>query len=58
MVESFPRNERLVIGEDFNGHVDEGNRGDEKVLGSYGVNDRNAEGQMLVDFAKDGNGGG
>ncbi|KAL7867553.1 hypothetical protein SRHO_G00089370 [Serrasalmus rhombeus] len=32
--------------------MDNGNRGDEEVLGMYGVKDRNAEGQMVVDFAK------
>lgn len=52
MVESFTRNERLVIGVDFNGHVVEENRGDEELLVRYCVKDRNAERQMLVDFAK------
>ncbi|KAI5099129.1 hypothetical protein C0J45_11268 [Silurus meridionalis] len=33
VVEGVSRNERLVIGADFNGHVGEGNRGDEKVMG-------------------------
>ena len=41
----------LVIGGDFNGHVGEGNRGDENVMGRYGGKARNAEGQMVVDFA-------
>uniref|UniRef100_A0AAR2IVR4 Endonuclease/exonuclease/phosphatase domain-containing protein n=1 Tax=Pygocentrus nattereri TaxID=42514 RepID=A0AAR2IVR4_PYGNA len=52
VVDGVPREERLVISADFNGHVGEGNRGDEEVLGMYGVKDRNAEGQMVVDFAK------
>ncbi|KAF7704710.1 hypothetical protein HF521_021782 [Silurus meridionalis] len=30
VVEEVPRNKRLVIGADFNGHVGEGNRGDEQ----------------------------
>lgn len=29
--------ERLIIGTDFNGHVDEGNLGDEEVMGRFGV---------------------
>ncbi|MGL4878533.1 hypothetical protein, partial [Paraclostridium dentum] len=32
--------------------VGEGNRGDENVMGRFGLQDRNAEGQMVVDFAK------
>ncbi|KAI5606596.1 hypothetical protein C0J50_2095 [Silurus asotus] len=52
VVEGVPRKERLVIGADFNGHVGEGNRGDEEVMGRYGFNQRNVEGQMVVDFAK------
>ncbi|KAF7687614.1 hypothetical protein HF521_014842 [Silurus meridionalis] len=52
VVEGVPRNERLVIGADFNWHVGEGNRGDEEVMGRYGFKERNVEGQMVVDFAK------
>ncbi|MCJ8747587.1 hypothetical protein PDJAM_G00155240 [Pangasius djambal] len=37
---------------DFNGHVGEGNTGDEEVMGKFGVKERNLEGQMVVDFAK------
>ena len=35
VVESIPKEERLVIGADFNGHVGEGNRGDDNVMGRY-----------------------
>ena len=52
VVESVSKEERVVIGADFNGHVGEGNRDDEEVMGRYGVNERNVEGQMVVDFAK------
>ncbi|KAK3526048.1 hypothetical protein QTP70_012886 [Hemibagrus guttatus] len=52
VMESIPTGERVVIGADFNGHVGEGNRGDEVVMGKFGVKERNLEGQMVVDFAK------
>ena len=51
VVESIPKEERVMIGADFNGHVGEGNRGDENVMGRYGDKARNAEGQVVVDFA-------
>ncbi|KAK3571765.1 hypothetical protein QTP86_018713, partial [Hemibagrus guttatus] len=52
VMESIPTGERVVIGADFNGHVGEGNRGDEEVMGKFGIKERNLEGQMVVDFAK------
>ncbi|KAK3528075.1 hypothetical protein QTP86_023678 [Hemibagrus guttatus] len=52
VMESIPTGERVVIGADFNGHVGEGNGGDEEVMGKFGVKERNLEGQMVVDFAK------
>ncbi|KAK3516865.1 hypothetical protein QTP70_027079 [Hemibagrus guttatus] len=52
VMESIPTGERVVIGVDFNVHIGEGNRGDEEVMGKFGVKERNIEGQMVVDFAK------
>ncbi|KAK3516098.1 hypothetical protein QTP70_005396 [Hemibagrus guttatus] len=52
VMESIPTGARVVIGADFNGHVGEGNTGDEEVMGKFGVKERNLEGQMVVDFAK------
>ncbi|KAK3530556.1 hypothetical protein QTP86_027923 [Hemibagrus guttatus] len=47
VIESIPTGERLVIGTNFNGHVGEGNTGDEEVMGKFEVKE-----QMVVDFAK------
>ncbi|KAK3573123.1 hypothetical protein QTP86_014136 [Hemibagrus guttatus] len=52
VMESIPTGERVVMGADFNGHVGEGNTGDEEVMGKFGVKERNLEGQMVVGFAK------
>ena len=52
MIESIPRGESVVLGADFNGQVGEGNRGDEKVMGTFGVKDRNLKGPSVADFAK------
>ena len=51
-MEKIPKNERIVVGADLNGHVGEGNNGDEEYMGRYGFGKRNNEGQAGVDFAK------
>jgi exonuclease III len=48
----IPGNERIIVGADFNGHIGEGNKGDEDVIGKYCVGKRNTEGQEIIDFAK------
>ncbi|KAF7701969.1 hypothetical protein C0J45_9341, partial [Silurus meridionalis] len=52
VVEGVPKNERLVIEADFTGHVGEGNKVDEEVMGRCGLKERNVEGPMVVDFNK------
>ena len=42
----------MVTDADFNGHVGEGNRGEKDVMGRFGIQDRNSEEQMMVDFRK------
>ena len=51
VMQSIPRDERVVISADSN-HTGEGNRGDEEMLGRFGIQDRITEGQQVVDFAK------
>ena len=51
-VEKMPSNERIVVGADLNGHVGEGNNGDEECMGRHRLGKRNNEGQAVVDFAK------
>ena len=52
MIGSATKEERIVLGADLNGHVDEGNIGDEEIMGRYGAGTRNREGSMVMDFAK------
>ena len=51
-VEKIPKNERIVVGADLNGHVEEGNNGDKECMGRHGLGKRNNERQAVVDFAK------
>ena len=51
-VEKIPKNERIVVGADLNGHVGEGNNGDEECMSRHGLRKRNNEEQAVVDFAK------
>ncbi|XP_063888879.1 uncharacterized protein LOC135115795 [Scylla paramamosain] len=52
VIQNIPREERIVIRANFNGHIGEENNGDEDVMGKYGVGEKNAEGQLVVDCAK------
>ena len=51
-VEKIPKNKRIVVGADLNGHVGEGNNGDKEYMGKHGLRKRNNEGQAVVDFSK------
>ena len=51
-VEKIPRNEKIVVGADLNGHVEKGNSGDKECLVRHGLGKKNNEGQAVVDFAK------
>ena len=52
LIESISKQERIVLGADLNGHVGEGNIGDEEIMGRYGAGTKNKEGSMVVDFGK------
>ena len=52
LIESISTEERIVSGAYLNGHVGEGNIGNEKIMGRYGAGTRNKEGSMVVDFGK------
>ena len=52
LIESISKEKRIVLGADLNGHVSEGNIGDEEIMGRYGAETRNNEGSMVVDFGK------
>ena len=51
-VEKIPKNERIVVGADLNGHVRKGNNGDDECMGRHGLGKRNIEGRAVVNFAK------
>ena len=52
LIKSISKEERIVLGADLNGHVGEGNIGNEEIVGRYGAESRNKEGSMVVDFGK------
>ena len=52
LIESISKEERIVLGADLNGHVCEGNIGDEEIMERYGSGTRHKEGSMVVDFGK------
>ena len=52
LIESISKEERIVFGADLNGHVGEGNIGDEEIMGRYGAETRNKKGSMVMDFGK------
>ena len=52
LIESISKEKRIVLGAKLNGHVGEGNIGDEEIMGRYGAGTRNKKGSMVVDFGK------
>ena len=52
MIESVSKEKRIVLGTDLNGHVGEGNIGNEEIIGRYSTGTKNKERSMVVDFGK------
>ena len=52
LIENISTEERIVLGADLNGHVGEGNIGDEEIMGRYCAGTRNKKESMVVDFGK------
>lgn len=52
LIQNIPRCERVVIDADLNGHIGAGNRDYEEVMARFGIQERNTEREMVVDFAK------
>ena len=48
LIESVTKEERIIRGADLNGHVSEGNIGDEEIMRRYGAGTRNKEGSMVL----------
>ncbi|XP_021995940.1 craniofacial development protein 2-like [Helianthus annuus] len=51
VVRAIPREEKIFIGGDFNGHIGKDSDGFELVHGGFGFSDRNDPGRDLLDFA-------
>ena len=41
---------RIFVGADLNGHVEEGNTANERVMGRHGVGVRNVKGGRVINF--------
>ena len=52
LIESISNEVSIVLDAELNGHVCEGNIGDEEIMGRYGAGTRNKEGSMVVNFGK------
>lgn len=52
LMKTFPPQEQIFLGGDLNGHVGRNNRGNKRWHGSFGVGQRNDEGDEIIQFAK------
>ena len=46
-MEKIPKNERIAVGADLNGHVGEGKNDDKECMSRHGLGKRNNEGQAV-----------
>ena len=51
-MKSVSKQESIILGAGLNGHVGEGNTGDEEIMRRYCAGTRNEKGSIVVDFAK------
>ena len=52
LIKSISKQERIILGADLNGHVGEGNIGNEEIMRRYGDETRNKEGSIVVEYEK------
>ena len=52
LIESVSKQNIIVLNADLNGHMSKGNKGDDEIMGRYGVGTRNKEESVVVEFAK------
>ncbi|XP_064108101.1 uncharacterized protein LOC135216647 [Macrobrachium nipponense] len=50
-MDNVPADERCLIGGDLNGHIGQNNHVISRIHGGYGYDERNAEGERIIDFA-------
>ena len=51
VIEGLPVEERVIVGEDLNGHIGTSGGGVERIHGGFGFRRANAEGRRVLDFA-------
>ena len=51
LIQMIPRGEKVIIGDDLNGHVGREGNGYREVHGGYGFGKINNEGKSILDFA-------
>ncbi|KAG8229954.1 hypothetical protein J437_LFUL008527, partial [Ladona fulva] len=53
VIMEIPENERVIVGEDLNGHVGRRRCGEERAHGRWSVGERNGEGERIMEHAEE-----